>query len=232
MDAIVIVFIVFMSFVSIMCVFAMLIVLRDLVWNGKQKRDEEDRPTEKPKEKEEPIKKEVEAVEIPAEPEPVVETVIDEPIEPLVEEEVAVTFIPPDKKTLSELYAELPRVYRAFYDEIAKHAEECADVTRHVKNDSYEEWKIGVARLVKLKIKKGTVIAEFNLQNSEMKEHIHESNVAVKQASTSVKLEDHNAVLFVIQSMDLVVKVLAEERELKKEERARARREKRKSEAK
>lgn len=232
MDAIVIVFIVFMSFVSIMCVFAMLIVLRDLIWNERQKRGKEDKPSRITKEKEKPTAKEVEKVEPIEEPEAVVEATLEEPTEPIKDIEVAVTFVPPKRKTLSEMYEELPRVYRGFYDEIAKHAEECADVTRHVKNDSYEEWKIGVARLVRLKIKKGMVISEFILQNSEMKEHIQESNVSVKQALTAVKLEDHNSVLFVIKSMDLVVKVLAEERERKKEERAKARREKRKAEAK
>ena len=86
--------------------------------------------------------------------------------------------------------------------------------------------------MVRLKIKKGIVIAEFNLQNSAMKEHIQESKVDVKQSATVVKLEDHGSVLFVIDGIDLVVKELAEEKERKKEERAKARREKRMQEDK
>lgn len=233
MDAIVIVFIVFMSFVSIMCAFAMLIVLRDLIAK-KQRRDDD---KEEKEEKEEKPKAEPEKVEPKPEPEPVAvpEPVVEsvpasEPAVAETEDVMATTFITGEKKTLEEKYAELPRVYRSFYDEVAEHAEKAEGVTRHIKNENYEEWKIGSARLVRLKIKKGLVIAEFNLQNSEMKEHIMESKVDVKQSATVVKLEDHSSVVFVIDSIDLVVKVLADEKKRKKAERAQARREKRKEE--
>lgn len=231
MDAIVIVFIVFMSFVSMMCVFAMLIVLRDFIWTGRQNREEAVKLQDKPKEETEQTPAEVEVVETPMPIQEVAEPEPEEPVEESAQDEVAITFAPSSRKTLSEMYAELPRVYRDFYDKIAKHAEQCEGVTRHIKNDNYEEWKIGSARLIRLKIKKGIIISEFNLQNSEMKEHIQESKVDVKQSATVVKLEDHDAVVFVIQSMDLVVKVLAEERARKKEERAKARREKRRNQS-
>lgn len=214
MDAMVIVFIVFMSFVSIMCLFAMLIVTRDLIWGEREKREQNDQA-------------QPQAQTIP-EPEPTISETIPEP-EPVTEQnaldEVAITFAPGNRKTLSEAYAELPKKYREFYDEVAKHAEQSPGVSRHIKNDSYEEWKINSSRLVRLKIRRGIVVAEFNLQNSEMKEHIVESKIDVKQSATVVKLEDRSAVRFVIESIDLAVKVIEEELEKKKEERAKARRE-------
>ncbi len=223
MDAMVVVFIVFMSFVSIICLFAMLIVTRDLIWSRSEKR-ETAQPTPQPV----PAEPEPEVVPepVPAEPEPATAPE-PEPVaapEP-VTDETAVTFASGSRKTLSEAYAGLPKKFRDFYDEVAKHAEKTPGVTRHIKNDSYEEWKINQSRLVRLKIRRGTVIAEFNLQNSEMKEHIVESKIDVKQSSTVVKLEDRTAVRFVIESIDLVVKVVEEERLKKKEERAKARRE-------
>ncbi len=225
MDTIVIVFIVFMSFVSIMCVFAMLIVLRDLIEN-KRKRNDGDVAT-KPEAEPEPVEKTPDPV---VKPESEVESLPKDDTTTDDTDKVVATFVTAEKKSLAEKYAELPRVYRSFYDEVANHAEQATGVTRHIKNDSYEEWKIGSARLVRLKIKKGLVIAEFNLQNSEMKEHILESKVDVKQSATVVKLEDHGAVVFVMDSIDLVVKVLADEKERKKAERTKARREKRKQE--
>ncbi len=227
MDAMVVVFIVFMSFVSIMCLFAMLIVARDLIWGGKEKHKQEPAVIVQPvpvtpvpavEPEQEPVKEPVKEPEPVNEPEPAV------PQEAV--DENAVTFAPGSRKTLEEAYAELPRKYREFYDEVAKHAEKTPGVSRHIKNDNYEEWKINTARLVRLKIRRGFVMAEFNLQNSEMKEHINESRIDVKQSSTVVKLDDSSAVQFVIRSIDLVVKVLEEEREKKKEERARIRREK------
>ncbi len=222
MDAMVIVFIVFMSFVSIMCLFAMLIVTRDLILSGREKRQE---PAE-------PIQPQVVTEPQPAVPvEPVVKEPEPEPVaeQPATEDaadEAAVTFAAGNRKTLSEAYDELPKKFKNFYDEVAKHAEKTPGVSRHIKNDNYEEWKINSSRLVRLKIRRGVVIAEFNLQNREMKEHIAESRIDVKQSTTVVKLEDRTAVQFVIESIDLVVKVIEEEAEMKKEERARLRREK------
>ncbi len=223
MDAMVIVFIVFMSFVSIMCLFAMLIVTRDLIWSSREKREENVKAQTPPQAEPEPSPEPMEP-ELPLAPEP-------KPVEPesviaqAALDEVAVTFASGNRKTLSEAYAELPKKYRGFYDEVAKHAENTPGVSRHIKNDSYEEWKINSSRLVRLKIRRGIVMAEFNLQNSEMKEHIVESKIDVKQSATVVKLEDRSAVQFVNESIDLVVKVLEEEREKKREERAKARRE-------
>lgn len=225
MDAMVVVFIVFMSFVSIMCLFAMLIVTRDLIWSGREKRGQEAATPVPQPAPETPVPvKEVEPEPAPEpEPEPVKEP------EPVAlqdaQEETAITFAPGSRKTLDEAYAELPRKFRDFYDEVAKHAEKAPGVTRHIKNDNYEEWKINQSRLVRLKIRRGLVTAEFILQNSEMKEHIVESKIDVKQSMTVVKLEDRTAVQFVNESIDLIVKVLEEEREKKKAERAQARRE-------
>lgn len=214
MDAMVIVFIVFMSFVSIMCLFAMLIVTRDLIWGEREKRKQNDQAQPQ--------------AQTIAEPEAPISAPTPES-EPATAQdaldEVAITFAPGNRKTLSEAYAELSKKYRDFYDEVAKHAEQSPGVSRHIKNDSYEEWKINSSRLVRLKIRRGIVMAEFNLQNSEMKEHIVESKIDVKQSATVVKLEDRSAVRFVIESIDLAVKVIEEELEKKKEERAKARRE-------
>ena len=132
MDAIVIVFIVFMSFVSIMCVFAMLIVMRDLLMN-RQRRNDDDEKESKPKVAPEPVAKAPDPV---PQPEPVVEAVPETTPDSVDTDEVGATFVPADKKTLDEKYAELPKVYRSFYDEVAQHAEKAEGVTRHIKNDN------------------------------------------------------------------------------------------------
>lgn len=114
-----------------------------------------------------------------------------------------------------------------YYNEVARYASAVPTVTKHYKNDAHEEWKIGLARLICMKIRRGAVICEFNIQNSEMKDHISGSRVAVKQSQTTVKLEDQNAVSFALESIDLAAKIIEEEKAEKKKANLERRKEKR-----
>lgn len=214
MDAMVIVFIVFMSFVSVMCLFALFIVVRDLLVNDKDKKETE------------PVTQ-ILPVSVPFNPAPPAPSPAEEKSEPPAEEESTddsvVKFAPKEKKTLDEAFFELDDEKKGYYIEVARYASAVPTVTKHVKNDSYEEWKVGLARLIRMKIRRGEVLCEFNIQNSEMKGHISGSGVSVKQSQTMVKLENRVAVQFVLESIDLAAKIIEEEKAAKKEEQKKAR---------
>lgn len=245
-----IVFIVFMSFVSIMCLFALLIVVRDLLVSDKDKKEsapvtqilpvsvpvypaQSPAPEPEAEEKVEPEPEAEHAAAAVAESDPAQEpeqesAAADEETETAdAADDSMVKFAPKGRKTLDEAFFELGDEQKGYYNEVARYASAVPTVTKHYKNDAHEEWKIGLARLICMKIRRGAVICEFNIQNSEMKDHISGSRVAVKQSQTTVKLEDQNAVSFALESIDLAAKIIEEEKAEKKKANLERRKEKR-----
>lgn len=251
MDAMVIVFIVFMSFVSIMCLFALFVVVRDLLVSDKDKKESAPvtqilpitvpaYPMQPPvptppaaEEKREPEpeaeKAEVAATVAASEPEPEPEPeAAEEATAEVAADDSMVKFAPKGRKTLDEAFFELSDEQKGYYNEVARYASAVPTVTKHYKNDVHEEWKVGVARLICMKIRRGAVVCEFNIQNSEMKDHISGSRVAVKQSQTTVKLEDRDSVAFALESIDLAARIIEEEKAEKKRAILERRKEKRK----
>ena len=72
------------------------------------------------------------------------------------------------KETLEEKYLALPSPIRAYYDDIVKTANG-VEGARRFKNESYEEYKLGKSRLVRLKIRRGALIAELIIPNLSFK---------------------------------------------------------------
>lgn len=129
-----------------------------------------------------------------------------------------------NKETLEEKYLALPAELKGYYDEIVKYAFEKEGVKR-VKNDRYEEYKIRSTRLVRLSVKRGNVIAQFILLNSEFKNYISENNVSVKQAPVTMTISDKAAVEAAKNCIDIAEKShkdLVEYRKEKRKEKRRA----------
>ncbi len=127
-----------------------------------------------------------------------------------------VSFNAVQTQTLEEKYNLLPVKYQKYYDEIAKYA---ASIEGHkvIKNNRYEEYKMASARLVRLLIKRGTVIAEFIFSNFDFKNYASENKVSVKQAPTAIKIVDEEAVKVAKDSIDICIKTYFDEKEMKKE---------------
>lgn len=241
-----ILFMVFMVVVSIMALFAVMVVFRDVVsevLQARRERDNADRSIIKYAEKiieEAEAKNKAEAKAEPetvqpiavvaqpvaAEPEIVEEKpVIEEPVEeePIVSEaaeeenaEGTISFSLGQQQTLDEKYLELPAEKRGWYDAIIKYAS-AVEGSKRVKNARYEEYKVGKNRLVRMVIKRGVINCEFILHNSDFKNYVNENKISVKQSATTMLVETAATVDAVKNSIDIVVAQIAEEKEYKKQ---------------
>ena len=217
---------VLMCFVALFCLFAMLVTIREMILDNTIRRQQmmsnmqAQTPAVAPAAPAEPAAPAV-TEEAPA---PAVEEVVAAPVETVcetVEDEAeenanAVVFSQGTPATLEEKYLELSSELKGYYDEIVKYAATQAD-SKRFKNARYEEYKVGKTRLVRLLIKRGTVVCEFLLTNANFKNYISENKVTVKQAPTVLKVVDAANVQAAKDSIDIVVRTIAEEKEYKKQ---------------
>ena len=235
-----ILFMVFMVIVSIIALFAVMVVFRDIVQEilaARREREAADKSIIAHAERiiAEAAAKEAAEAQAVKKPEP---TVVEEPVaEPVceacecvavevVEEEApaeaeedpegTIKFATGQQKTLDEKYLELPSEQRGWYDEIIKYASAIEDSKRY-KNARYEEYKVGKNRLVRLVIKRGVINCEFILHNSDFKNYVNENKISVKQSATTMLVETAETVAAVKNSIDIVVAAIAEEKEYKKQ---------------
>ena len=234
-----ILFMVFMSVVSIMALFAVMVVFRDIIQEVLASRRDRNKTDRKILEHAERIiaaaEEQKEAPVAVAEPvvaAPVVEEPVVEPaVEPVVEEAVAeepeaeevedadgkISFSKGQQQTLDEKYLELTSEQRGWYDEIIKYAS-AVEGSKRFKNARYEEYKVGKNRLVRLLIKRGVINCEFILHNSDFKNYVNENKIAVKQSATTMLVESAATVDAVKNSIDIVVAAIAEEKEFRKQQ--------------
>ena len=172
-------------------------------------------PEPEPEVVEEPVQEEI--------PEEVVAAPVEEPAEEPTEEaegeeedEGAVSFVASKSETLEEKYLALSADEKRYYDEILFHAAG-KENARRFRNVRYEDVKIGQTRLVRMRIKRGVITCEFTLYNTNFKNYINENKLSVKQAPTVLKITDEAAVRAAIDSIDIVVNNIAEEKEYKKQ---------------
>ena len=241
-----ILFMVFMVVVSIMALFAVMVVFRDVVkeiLTARRERENNNAGAQQPP-AQQPIVPAVPVVETPApvvtapppeepavvEEEPVVEEpVVEEPA--VVEEPVAaeaeaedeedpegtIKFSAGQRQTLEEKYLELSSEAKGWYDEIIKYAT-MVEGSKRFKNARYEEYKVGKNRLVRVLIKRGIIHCEFMLPNSDFKNYINENKISVKLAATTLRVESVASVVAVKSSIDIAVSAIAEEKEYKKKQ--------------
>ncbi len=137
--------------------------------------------------------------------------------EPAKHEESEVVFSSAKSETLEERYAALDEQSKNYYDEIAQYAA-AVDKSKCIKNARHEEYKVGKNRLVRILIKRGIVVCELILPNTDFKNYIEDNKLALKPAATVVKVTDEEKVKIVKNAVDIAVKGIAEEKERKKEQ--------------
>ena len=128
----------------------------------------------------------------------------------------AVTFSSEKGQTLDEKYQALDHEMKNNYDQIINYAS-AVDGARKFKNLRYEEYKIGSLRIVRLLIKRGIVVCEFMMHNTDFKSYVSENKVSVKQSATVIKVTDSETVQVIKDTIDIVVKAIGEERDFKKQ---------------
>ncbi len=132
-------------------------------------------------------------------------------------------------KTLEEKYLALSPEYKGYYDEIVKVAMSVEN-SKRIKNASYEDYKLGKNRLVRLKIKREQVVAELIIPNLSFKTYTSEGNNALKAAPSIVKVVDEASLNAVKEGIAYTLKAIDDEKaykkELAKEKRRKAKEEK------
>lgn len=225
-----ILFMTFMIVVSIMALFAVMVVLRDVVREIFDARREKcaaeaakraelnsaNAPAQQAPTCEPTVEPEAEPV-----PQPVEEPV-EEPAEPEAapaeeDEDGTIKFATGQQQTLDEKYLALPAEARGWYDEIIKYAS-AVEGSKRFKTARYEDYKVGKNRLVRMLIKRGVIQCEFILYNSDFKNYVNENKIAVKQSATVMYIEEASTVEAAKNSIDIVVAAIAEEKEYKKQQ--------------
>ena len=152
------------------------------------------------------------------------EEVAEEEQQPAIEEGAIV--FSANKKTHKEKYEMLTKQEKKWYDEIAVYAQSM-EKAKLFSNDRYEEYKVGKNRLVRLTIKKGVIVCEFILPNSDFKNFVADNDVEVKQAPVIMKITDAEMVKAAKESVNISMNIVNEEKARKAEiakERRRAKR--------
>ncbi len=233
----------FIAVVLIIGIFCVVVVTRDIVTEERAKKNASEaatatpvvvyQPAPAPQQTEEPEveePKEEPAKEEPATEEPATEeTAVTEEVAEEAEDDGVVNFAT-GTKTLDEKYLELTPEFKGYYDEIVRFAN-TVEGSKRYKNANYEEYKVGKNRLVRLKIKRETVICELVIPNLAFKNYVSENKVEVKQAPATIKVVDDATLSAVKDSMQIAINAIEEERAYKKEQAKLRRRQKRAAES-
>jgi hypothetical protein len=219
--------IIFMLFLCALCLFAVVVIARDIIReSAMSKKDADD---QKSAEVKEPVQVVVQPVLSTVEQvQPVVE---ETPVAPIVEEpQVAVEEVAMAETsdsvsgvvfskvslTMAEKYAALSSEHKRYFDQIVKYALSKEGVTEAKYNSAYD-YKIGTYRVVRMTIKRGEIVCEFNFIDRDFKNYASEASVKVKSAATTVKVTEKLAVGVVKDGIDLVVTQIAADKEYKKQ---------------
>ena len=228
----------FIAVVLIIGIFCVVVVTRDIVNEERAKKNASEaatatpvvvyQPAPAPQQTEEPEVEEPK--EEPAEEEHATEeTAVTEEVAEEAEDDGVVNFAT-GTKTLDEKYLELTPEFKGYYDEIVRFAN-TVEGSKRYKNANYEEYKVGKNRLVRLKIKRETVICELVIPNLAFKNYVSENKVEVKQAPATIKVVDEATLSAVKDSMQIAINAIEEERAYKKEQAKLRRRQKRAAES-
>lgn len=151
----------------------------------------------------------------------------DAPVAVAEKEDDAVSFAAEGvKQTLDDKYGALDNDSKGYYDEIVRCASDVEGVKKF-RNSRYEEYKVGNSRIVRLLIKRDTVICEFILQNSDFKDYVAQNKVAIRPAPTVLKITSAEMLKTACDSIAIVVKQIEAEKEAKRLEMLERRRERR-----
>lgn len=140
-----------------------------------------------------------------------------EPTEEVVSVDDTVTFSSEKTLTIDDKYSELSNDQKGYYDDIVAYAVK-VDGARRFKNARYEEYKVGKNRLVRMLIKRGIIVCEFILPNNDFKNYVNENKLKIKAAPTILKIVDAETVQIAKDSIDIAIKSIEEEKEIKRQQ--------------
>lgn len=223
----------FIVIVLIVVAFCVAVVVRDIVLDERARKNGGQDPTAASAAvgMSAPVTAEVPTADEAAEPEPDEETAEEETTSA---EEDEAELAPGEERvlfsagseTLDEKYLALSPESKGYYDEIVRFAN-TVEGSKRYKNASYEEYKVGKNRLVRIKIKRDVVVCELVIPNLAFKNYLSENKVEVKQAPTIIRVVDEATLSAVKDSMQIAINAIEEERAYRKEQAKLRRRERR-----
>jgi hypothetical protein len=231
-----VVLIVFMMFLCALCLFAVIVIARDIVHESARNRRE--RRYERELAREAEAVKEPEPVKLPEpakepepikEPEPVAETPAELQEEPAVDEDGAVTFAT-HTLTIEEKYAALSLEFRRYFDDVVRHTL-AKEGIKELKHTGSYDYKIGAYRVLRIMIKRNEIVCEFTFIDRDFADLTSANNVRVKQSATTIRISEASAVGVAKDCVDRVCAQIAEDKEHKKELAREKRRERRRAQA-
>lgn len=210
--------IIFVAMALLIGLFSATLVGRDVIIEEKERRRKkasgvvEEQPAPQPAPAPQPV-----VAPAPA-PQPVVEEPTAAQAEPAIDlnDESTVAFSK-DSQNLDEKYLALEPQYKGYYDEIVRSAM-AVEGSKRYKNASYEEYKVGTSRLVRIKIRRGIVVCELVIPNLAFKSYMNSNKVAMKQAPATIKVLDEQSLEAVKHSIVIAVQAIEEEKAFKKEQ--------------
>lgn len=182
----------FMVLVVVTCIFTISVVVRDML-RERKKRSSVDVPIEENYEPKAQIAQQSVAVVAN-------------------EDDDQIRFSAEPKQSHKYKYMALSAEHKAWYDEIAKYAMSIDDV-KCVTTGGYEEYRLYGKRIVRLLIKRGTVIAEFIIANPNFSRYVSTNKISVKLTATSLKILTEKDVGVAKDSVDIAVRTVREERQ-------------------
>jgi hypothetical protein len=245
--------VVFMLFLCSLCLFAVIVIVRDMIYEAAKTRRErarDERDLNRVLEALEAVGEKVSAPEaIPVVAQPVVVeapeptvVVVEAPaketpapveeapaLEETVEDEGAVAFST-HSLTIEEKYAMLSSEFKRYFDDIIKHALSKEGVKEFKYTGSYD-YKIGAYRVIRMMIKRGEIVCEFHFIDRDILDYANASNIKMKQSATTIKVTEASAVGAAKDGIDLVCSQIEEDKEYKKELAREKRKEKRRQAA-
>lgn len=221
----------FIVVVLLVVAFCVTVVIRDIVLDERARKNGGQAPATAAVGMSAPATAEVPTADEAAEPEPDEEETTEE--ETGAEEDEA-ELAPGEERvlfsagseTLDEKYLALSPESKGYYDEIVRFAN-TVEGSKRYKNASYEEYKVGKNRLVRIKIKRDVVVCELVIPNLAFKNYLSENRVEVKQAPTIIRVVDEATLSAVKDSMQIAINAIEEERTYRKEQAKLRRRERR-----
>ncbi len=169
------------------------------------------------------------AVSAPVEPaveEPVTEETVEEDVEAVTEASDAngVWINRNSDKTHMEKYAALTDELRARYDEIKAYALTQEDIVSRLGN-RFEDFRIGKKQVVRMVIRREVLYCEYVILHEDLNTYIIENHVNIKRAPTSIKIDSSDAVTVAKNSIDIALKAIYAERAFRQEQQKKRRRE-------
>ena len=227
-----VVVIMFMLFLCALCLFAVVVIARDIVHETLKKREGNKEHEDDKKTEEQPaatVIMQEPVVETKKEEEPVVvPEVVQEVVASEAEEDPdAVKFSRGASLTMVERYSTLSTEFKRYFDEIVRHVLAKEGIKEN-KQSNYYDYKIGAHRVLRLSIKRGETVCEFNFVDKDFMDYAGSSSVKMKRSATQIKVTEAAAVGAVKDGIDLVCKQIEAFKEHKKELARAKRRESRK----